>query len=140
MSFVYAGWDVHSYSNQFKKTMEDRNFDFSEPVSLDQWGKLVEELNYVYQNFNEALVAIRTQNNRVKSSEIGKVVDSDLYKCDLARIFLETWILVKKTEDKDTIKGFGEILCDIGGTCLQGATHRLLTYYVALLDSSTINK
>lgn len=135
MSFTYVGWDTHAYSAQFKKSMEERNLDFMAPVESKEWDTMVAELNNCYSHDNCALRAIRTQNDRIKSSEKGVMIDSDLYRCDLARIMLETWKTVKNLNDNSLFKGFGEILCDIGSTCLQGATHRLLTYYVALTDS-----
>ena len=45
------------------------------------------------------------------------------------------WQAVKAAHDDSVYAGFAEILRDVGKTCVQGDSHRLLSYWVAIGDS-----
>jgi hypothetical protein len=61
------------------------------------------------------------------------LADPDLCGVNPLAMFVSTWLLVQ--DDPDSIKSMTDILRDVGGTCLQGDTHRLYSLYLALKRS-----
>lgn len=137
---TYQGWDVHSYTLQYRSFMETTGMQFTRPVEPNVWLKLIQELQSKYSHMSGAAVAITKMNARY-NADLKGYFDADLQTsvgpCNVARLLLETWRVANTKNDVSVFSGFGEILDDIGNHCVQGDSHRLLNYYVCLIEYHT---
>ena len=126
----YRGWDTHAYTTLW--TAEAERLGFKTPVPVLEWKQLLRDLDAAYPG----AVALRKFAVNF-SAATGGYMDAQLGGLNVARLLLEVWALVRRAQDGSVTAGFGEILADIGNTCVQGDSHRLLAYYVALHRSGT---
>ena len=126
---MYKGWDVHSYTSDFRQVIQSLEI----PAKVDPAANatLIGELKAKYAGKSKALEAIAKMNLRYNADRQG-YVDPALSGVNVSGILQKTWETVKGEEDESVFAGFGGILADIGGTCIQGDSHRLLSYWIAL--------
>ena len=125
---INIGYDVHAHT-QFMRakflTPEYLKL-FSGTVDLVP---IIEEIGTKYQNMSHpALINIR---NVYRS---GTIVDPDLPGLNIAVVLVAVWHRVKELNDDSAFIHFKETLDEIGGTCIQGISHRLLFDYFALCN------
>jgi len=125
---INVGYDVHAHT-QFMRakflTPEYLKL-FSGTVDLVP---IIEEIGTKYQNMSHpALINIR---NVYRS---GTIVDPDLPGLNIAVVLVAVWHRVKELNDDSAFIHFKETLDEIGGTCIQGISHRLLFDYFALCN------
>lgn len=136
-SNVNMGWDVHAYTAQYNQFMQQEGIQFASPIEADEWVVLVKQLRDQYSQKPIAIVAIDKMHGRYNPVNKG-YFDADLQTsrgpCNVARLLFDTWTLVKSKNDQSVFSGFGEMLEDIGSNCVQGDSHRLLGYYIGLVE------
>lgn len=129
---IYLGWDVHRNTPFFKEVMPKYRECFPERITLKEHILTIGELEQKYG----PLPAIAKMRQRFQEKDGG-------YRCpdlkvNIAAVLQETWNLVKKVNDPSIFAGFGEILRDVGTTCVQGDSHRLISYYIPLRGASPL--
>lgn len=122
---MYKGWNVHAYTPDMRLAAEPWLKQLRAPLSAAEHAALAQELRQHYA----ASRAVKRM-LRAYRPEHGGFVDAQLSSVNVSRLLAEVWRLVR--QEASLRQGFGELLADIGGTCLQGQSHRLLAYYVAL--------
>lgn len=126
---MYRGWDVHAYTQDFNETLtEEQKQLFSQPVDSLEVNAMMLEMIDRFPGGNKALNKMW---KRYQPSK-GGYHDPDLDNLNVIKICEVVWFKVKSLNDNSIYKIFEEILKDIGGTCIQGDSHRLLMLYYAL--------
>ena len=125
MAWVNA--DVHSWSNTFSNLINEKYPDLFEKTENEK-----KDFDYVI----EQLTSIVSQKNlkvleKLKKRE--KCSDGDLCGIKSAGLLVLCWKKLREVNSDGELKIiFDDLLNDIGGTCLQGDTHRLFSLYVAV--------
>lgn len=135
----YKGWDVHAYTPEirqwFQQYLLPRLHDNG--VFLTEWMQLMKELRAVYQNVPAVHMALNKMQKRY-SVQVRGYFDGDLGPGgNVASILKYTWQKVKSMKEPSIVRLFGEILIDIGSTCVQGDSHRLVWFLFGLTSSSS---
>ena len=126
---MYKGWDVHFHTGDLREALKDRTF--ATFIAKECHERMMAELLERYETVPQAAVAILKMKGRYRE-EVGGYLDPDL-GLNVTAILDETWATVKQfAEDESVLRGFGEILADVGTTCIQGDSHRLLFYLLGL--------
>lgn len=131
VSMNYRGWDVHAYSREYRQIAHKVSQHIPRFIDTDTHTQLIQALKGRYGNNSLALQAIDKMAKRYHPQNRG-YFDPDLGNLNVTSLLYATWMSVLEANHPSTYKGFGEILSDIGGTCVQGDSHRLLAYYAAL--------
>lgn len=69
--------------------------------------------------------------NIMRAYHDGMIMDSQLPNINFAVLLYAIWYWIRK---HDSYVWFRDMLLDIGTTCLNGITHRLLLNYIVILD------
>lgn len=124
----YRGWDVHAYTRDIQSQLHSvlpimtrQTQTNTKPVT-----DILLEVQAYYSNHLGACTGLA---NIRKSLAMH---DPDLCGVPVDLLFTSTWLSVCGANDPSLYALFGEILGDIGDTCLQGVTHRLFTVWKAL--------
>ena len=126
----YKGWDVHAYTPQMKEVVKEIQLvDKLSPIVHEQ---MIQEIKGKYTSKPQALIAISKMNSRY-SAEIQGYIDPDI-GINVSALLHLTWRRVKEINDDSLYNAFAETCAEIGNTCIQGDSHRLLFFCMALMD------
>ena len=122
----YKGYDIHAYTEIIKKQINN-HFDekYYKPIDNISWNSLISELHLKFPDKKKSLVNIC---NYYKN---GYLLDPQLPKVNIAIILLEIFNFIKT--NNNLINHFRETLEQIGTTCIQGISHRLIIDYIAIV-------
>lgn len=117
---------VHTYTACFKRLLPIVE-PLIDPVSTEEFLSAAAELNTrCTKNPCSCHVAL---NNMVRQYQSRSgLIDPDLNNVDVAAIFVTCWRYAK---DNDELEQLHESMMEIGGTCRQGQSHRLLFLLLA---------
>jgi hypothetical protein len=137
MASDYRGWDVHQYSPYLRDRLAELGRDFSKSPDDGEFQAVCSEISQLLDTTTEpppddaqlsaARLALAKMRNRAAA---GNYVDPDLGGAQVGAILVETWRKVQQADDVKAV--FIETLADIGDTCVQGDSHRLLLLWLAL--------
>ena len=113
MTFQYKGYDVHQYTPLFKELIVDITFLNDSEIDIN----IIENLKC---------------SNVVKTNIISKLTDNKLIDLDLHNNINFIHLLKYLIDNHEEL--LEETLNEIGNTCIQGITHRLLMLYFSLKD------
>lgn len=134
----YHGWDVHSWTSDLRDLLDQQpEFECRFRVSMHLFDQCLQE---IFEMYGEGVKPVlEKMRGRYKPIE-GGYYDMDLVgkRVNVAHLLVRVWTLVKRINDESIYKWFKETLDDIGLTCLQGDSHRLMFFLVGLVRS--INK
>jgi hypothetical protein len=130
---AYKGWDVHAYTNAWLPTVKKHSQAFAAPIDQKDFQKMLQDISkrYAPRKLN-ALHKIA----RLYQSKIGGYFDPQFNNINVARLLASTWSLVSTVNNEDVFQGFYETLQDVGTNCVQGDSHRLFAYWIALERST----
>lgn len=111
--------DVHAWTGQMNQMLQQSFFERVEP---QDWDQLIQEISICVHKNPDALSALQKMNGRYQS-ELGGYLDPDLQNANVASIVRHVWNHLKNIGSPELII---ETLQDIGATCIQGDSHRLL--------------
>ena len=117
----YIGWDVHAYTPFLSNIITDLQIGNSE-TSNDDYNTVMDGL----QNRYGTDILTCLNNIRELYFKNDKIVDPDLGDYNIFHILVRLY-----NWNNDLLK---ETLIEVGGTCLQGLTHRLLLLYLCYLE------
>lgn len=132
---INKGWNVHAYSktyNTFLGKQKNLLDSLKSPIDPNIFNKTLFEITERYKDQK-----IKNVLNKFKSRyniAIKGYRDPDLHNLNVAFLLYVTWNKVKELNDNSIWELFHECLLDIGMTCLQGDSHRLLNIYSSLLS------
>jgi hypothetical protein len=123
---IYIGYNIHNYTSQIvniiPKFFEDMEY---KKVDIKYWNKSLNEIKKKYPNH----IAIK---NIERNFNNGFIKDPEIPKLNFAIILLIIWDNIK---NNDIIcNHFLETLNEIGNTCIQGISHRLIIDYIAIYN------
>ena len=130
---IYVGCDIHAYTKQICMVAEKYKEDFSGKVNSDTFECILGEMFAAYGP-KVAYINFR-QNYRD-----GSIIDPEVPVINVAVLLYKLWNQVKDSEknsqgpitESSSFKvHFNQTLDDIGMTCIQGISHRLLIDFVA---------
>ncbi len=123
---AYKGWNVHSYTPDLNQNPWIFEFFEAHPaVPPEIWANLMFELRQCYGNLP---AIINMESVYVNQAHMK---DPDLRNLDAAKVLYFLWI--DHVKPNESLKQhFRETLEDIGSTCLQGISHRLLALFIAV--------
>jgi hypothetical protein len=125
---VYRGSDIHSYTEIIKHIVNVRytEEEWTAPILTKDLNELFAELDIQYSK-KDAIENIKRhiENNSLCDPQVGHV--------NFLKILLELWTYTKQ---KSLYEYFEETLHEIGNTCIQGISHRLLMDHVAMIDQA----
>jgi hypothetical protein len=130
---VPHGYNVHNYSTAWSDEAKQHLTVLQASVPPDEWNELLRELQ---ESAPKSIDVIQSFGARYVAQD-GGYFDNDLANVNVSRLLLETWSLIKDLKDHSIYHGFEEILDDIRDTCLQGQSHRLFAYWIALSRDKT---
>ena len=123
--------DVHSWSVAMSQTMREQS-----PEIINECKEIMSKpTNYVDSVCTQAKQELPIDTHPVIDKIICRrnMQDGDLCGVNPLAMFVLTWLETKR--DPDSIRAVADILRDIGGTCLQGDTHRLYSLLLAFRRS-----
>ena len=125
---IYIGYNIHNYTKQIVNVIP-KYFGITSNTKVDvgEWNKTVSLMQTKYPG-NPAI------QNLKKNFHKGFIIDPHLPKVNSAKILILLWNQIK---DNDVLcKHFSETLKQIGNTCIQGVSHRLIIDYIALYNDT----
>lgn len=115
--------DVHAWTPEINKHVRPEFFERVEPAEFDQ---LVAEIAPICSA--EALAALQKMQQRYQLI-LGGYLDPDLQNSNVVAILKYVWIQLKLLKSTELLV---ETLQDMGQTCVQGDSHRLLFLFSML--------
>lgn len=119
----YLGYDIHAYTQQINALVKSMPSDlFNVTVSDAEFLKTLDEMKQRYgdkpafANFKNVF-----QHNAI--------IDPQISNINIALVLVRLWNKVNELNEPSTYKHFSETLDQIGHTCIQGVSHRLLMDY-----------
>jgi len=129
----WKGYNVHAYTPEYRKWavshIAELEVIYGSKLESAMFTSILNELSekyghkVTYSNFRNAY-----------DFKTGWITDPELPGLNCAILLRATWEKVKLQKDESLYKHFGETLDQIGTTCLQGVSHRLLQDYWAFSD------
>ena len=112
--------NVHSWTSFFQNYILNKKNQIENTCSEESWNNLCSEINdFIHENEHAKCVL-----EKMKNDYQSEWKDPDLFHIHVSDIFLWVWTLLKTHQSQNLIV---ETLVDIGDTCIQGITHRLLS-------------
>jgi hypothetical protein len=123
---IYYGTDIHTYTPLIKELLVSQYSDvvWNKPMDENEYTALMDELT---EQFNKHPAITNIQ----RFTKNGTLVDPQLGETNFIRILHQLWKRVKQLGQVDHFK---ETLDQIGDTCIQGISHRILIDWVALSE------
>ena len=121
----HRGYNVHAYSRLLHNILPSLNIS-NEPIDVAELDGLIQNLLTRYSNVVQPCL------DKIKSTYFtnGRICDPDLGAYNIYYVLLELY-----NWNNDLLK---ETLIEIGTTCLQGLTHRLLVLYICKKQSDNV--
>ena len=113
---LYKGYDIHAYTIDIKKIKG-----FEEMQSMD-----IVFLDEILEKHPKCIVGI---NNIKNNTKLGYLVDPEIEGVNILQVLKSLWDKIKNT---DLENHFEETLIDIGPTCIQGISHRIIMDWIAI--------
>jgi len=124
---IYNGYNIHNYTKQLLEVVPKYfNDDFKYEVKQDKWNSVMSKIS---QRFSNKIALMNIQ----KNFKNGKIVDPQVQNINFAIVLISVWNQVK--DNSILCKHFFETLKQIGNTCIQGISHRLMIDYIALYNN-----
>ena len=123
MHKIYLGYDVHAYTHQMNFVAESYQSQFQGELSNNEFEMIIQELQ-------EAYGPKVTYMNLRQVFRNGSIVDPQVPCINVAIVLKTVWCKVK-TSEQSLKSYFNQTLDDIGMTCIQGISHRLLIDFIA---------
>ncbi len=124
----YLGYDIHAYTHQISILVKSMPSDlFNVIVSDIEFQNTIDEMTQKYgdkpafSNFRSVF-----HNNTI--------VDPEIPNINIALVLIRVWNKIKELNEPSTYNHFNETLDQIGHTCIQGVSHRLLMDYCVLMN------
>jgi len=133
MSEVDRNWNVHAHSEEYAALLARSGLleSLRGRIERDEFEAVLGEMQGHYGG--DPGGALAKMSRRWTEVE-GGYVDADLGKgMNVAILVVDTWRLVKSSGE--VWEFFRECLEDVGGTCIQGDSHRVLNFWVFLRES-----
>ena len=125
---MYKGWNTHAYTDDWKAVIGGVTL-FQAATGQKDYLQTLEELEKKYGKL-PAFPKFR----RLYTPKLGGYMDSKFGNVNVATLLVATWKKVKSLAEPSIYRGFGEILQDIGTTCVQGDSHRLFAYWTGITE------
>jgi len=123
---IYSGYNIHNYTKQVISIIPKYFGEVAySKVNNDKWLLVLSEIEKKIPNGQ----SIQNMNRNFHN---GYILDPELPKVNSAMILVLIWDQIK--DDTVLCKHFSETLTQIGNTCIQGISHRLIIDYVALYN------
>ena len=123
---IYHGYNIHSYTKQVISIIPRYFGDIAfSKVDNEKWKSVLLEIEKKISN-SQAIQNIK------RNFSNGRIIDPELPKVNSAMILVLIWDQIKN--DIFLCKHFSETLKQVGNTCIQGISHRLIIDYVALYN------
>lgn len=133
---INMGWDVHAYTCQMQKvSLEYYQLIISKygtTLEEKQWDQLQQEL---YQMYGPKPAF----ENMKRQYSSGWIRDPQIPEVNFALVLYALWFEISASGEVSLHKHLNEILDDIGQTCIQGVTHRLLASYVGIMNDKMMH-
>lgn len=113
---VYLGTDIHAYTHQMNQIKPSTQ---SDPISDMEFQSILKDMQQVYGS----KVAFTNLKNVYRQ---GFILDPEVPHTNFALILKQLWMKLRDLNEDSAYKHFGETLDQIGMTCIQGVTHRLM--------------
>ena len=134
---MYKGWDVHAYTSILLEIIQNNpEYMFIETISQELFDQTLNDITQ-YVRSNKAQSTLNSM-KQLYDPILKGYFDPELQNLNIPLLLYHTWNLVKHFNDNSIYNGFDELLTDIGNTCIQGHSHRLLFYYIGLTNQYII--
>jgi len=122
----YRGYNIHAYTQIIIEIIKKKfNKTYYQSIDNKSWNTLISKLHLIFPDKKIPL------ENICKYYKNGYLFDPQLPKINIAIILLHLFDFIKTNDD--LIKHFRETLAQIGTTCIQGISHRLIMDYIAII-------
>ncbi len=126
---IYVGRDIHAYTRQVNKAADKYKDIFVGQLDVADFETILREMSTSF-GVKTAFVNLRNVFYN------GAITDPDVPFINVAILLQKVWNQVKESEKTDKSSSsfrshFNQTLDDIGMTCIQGISHRLLIDFVA---------
>jgi hypothetical protein len=133
MNNWYKGWDVHSYTNlintpEIKEMLKRVNYHLTQPRAYELFQEIRD--HYTDEKINQVLMKMLSRCYLMGNNAFG-YIDPDI-QINVISLLHCTWQNVKIQNEQSLFKLMKETLLDIGQTCIQGDSHRLIMLLIAL--------
>ena len=134
---MYKGWDVHAYTQTIIEMLPDL---------LEKIDNYCNKMGYIdrkipdksFKDIIDQIADLFPNNpaiyNIISSYKDGWIVDPELPHLNSAIILEIVWKLLLFGDNEYKIEAMSMILGDIGETCIQGISHRLIFEFIYLHD------
>jgi hypothetical protein len=113
---VYLGTDIHAYTHQMNQIKPSTQ---SDPISDMEFQSILQDMQQVYGS----KAAFTNLKNVYRQ---GFILDPEVPHTNFALILQQLWMKLRDLNEDSAYRHFGETLDQIGMTCIQGVTHRLM--------------
>lgn len=113
---IYLGTDIHAYTQQVNQLNISTQLD---PILDSEFQFILQDMQQVYGP-KEAFSNLKNVYSR------GMISDPEVPHINFALILKQLWSKLRELNEDSAYRHFGETLDQIGMTCIQGVTHRLL--------------
>lgn len=113
---IYLGTDIHAYTHQMNQIKPSTQ---SDTISDVEFQSILQDMQQVYGS----KVAFTNLKNVYRQ---GFILDPEVPHTNFALILQQLWMKLRELNEDSAYRHFGETLDQIGMTCIQGVTHRLL--------------
>ena len=123
---IYIGYNIHNYTSQIVNIIP-KFFEkiFYKKANVKTWNKSLTEIKKKYNNH----IAIK---NIERNFNNGFIKDPEIPELNSAIVLLVIWDTIKN--NNIMCHHFLETLNEIGNTCIQGISHRLIIDYIAIYN------
>lgn len=136
---IYKGWDVHAYTPdmlEISGRLQEwlRSMNLGDGVGREELQRTVEEIeNAGGASFPSVSLSLAKLQAQWREDVKGNL-DNEMGGINVSSLLVGLWRL-SSGMGESAIGMFFETLDEIGGTCLQGQSHRLAALAIALLGS-----
>lgn len=134
MTNIYKGTDVHAYTIDIKQRINDLPDVLKGNMKGKAFDDLIKNLKLTYRSTKTESFFLNIE----KSFTNNRIQDPELPNINFALVLSECWNMIQllyPEARKSFINFFEETITQIGGTCVQGISHRLLSDYFVLIDT-----
>lgn len=129
---VWKGYNIHRYTSDIAGQLEPvlirLQRTYPNGVNKTEFMRTLEQLKCQYGNL-PAIANLQRNYNEVTRT----ISDPTLPNLNSAAVLHAIWRRVQELNDSSIHAHFLETLIDIGSTCIQGISHRLLDDYLAIV-------
>ena len=123
---IYHGTNIHAYTPLVKELLSTQYSDVKWNAAMAE-----NECNALIKELSDEFKQHPAIGNIQRSTKNGLLLDPQLGNTNFLRILQQLWERVKSM---DQVRHFKETLDQIGNTCIQGVSHRILIDWAAMKD------